>query len=581
MKRLTLLAGMTAMMALMAAVVLLCSPYAPVMGAAPENIEEIWAIEDVREESDAPLVTALEMNGVPMAYDAPSNTFYCTIGLENGESWPEIHITAPKTADIQLCFVDDYSYDWCQDALRDGYAYQGIAYTDTEFSYFDVVFTGLPQLCFETGGAEITQEGDTPVRVTMAAYGEAPLVSTGRMHLRGASTLLFEKKSYKLEFTRERDGSAKKIECSVPGFGMADDIALLPCLNDETKMRDKLNWDLWAQLRADGEPFGARKTEYVEVFKDSEYFGLYLMVEPVDMQEELSHAGSSRLLSDSVYRTAALNFSRDREYYKHPHRDNAGYELYYAPAGAQSFEARFAGLEDYIELTKIEDDEAFAARALEILDVEAMLSYALMMQGGAIADNFFNNMYIWAHPLENGGMQYRFAPWDLDVAWGFERHEIGEEYERWLYFPVLDRMLSLDAGGIRQKAYDMWQSMRQSIFSMEYLEKKIGEYTFVLGESGALMRDAERWGSFMTYPDGYEILTVAEMRWPLLDGAMETIISTDGPVDFLKRSNYQQKAGDILAETAQNYAGYYEAIREEQAWLAQEEEYESDEDWDE
>ena len=575
MKKLKLLVCILLLAAVIFGVVMLCSPYAPVVEPAPENIEEIWAIEDSRRESEAPLVTRLENDGVPLAYDAGSNTFYCTLGLENGDAWPELHLTAPDAKGVQVSFVDDYSYDWCIDALRDGYVYQGIAYTDTAFSYFDVIFTGLPQLCIDTKGQEMTTE-DSPVHVTMAAYGEAPLSSTGRMHLRGASTLLFEKKSYKLEFTRERDGSAKKIEVSVPGFGWADDLALLPCWHDETKMRDRLNWDMWAQLNEDDEPFGARKTGYVEVFKDGEYFGLYLMVEPVDITEELALAGEKHLETDSVYRTAALNFARDREYYTHAHRANAGYELYYAPAAADTFEKRFAGLMPYVELTKIEDDEAFAARALALFDQDQMLRYALMMQGAAIADNFFNNMYIWAQP-EQDGVKYRFAPWDLDIAWGFEKHEIGEEFERWLFFPVLDRMLNLDAGGIRRMAYDMWQELRKSIFSMEYLEGKLEEYTVELGESGALMRDAERWGNYMTYPDGYEFITFADMRWPLLDEAMEMLITTEGPVPFLTASNYNQKAGAIHPESEAEYAAYYAAVQAE----AESFQEEADGEWDE
>lgn len=555
-----MLMAIAALLLLTAGVVVYASPYAPVAAPAPENIEEIWAIEDSRQESEMPLVTALENHGVPLAYDAASNTFYCTLGMENGETWPQLHITAPDAPKVRLCFVDDYSYDWCSDAIRDGYAYQGIAYTDTAFSYFDVIFTGLPQLCIDTKGQEITQE-DSAVHVTMAAYGEEPLSSTGRMHLRGASTLLFEKQGYKLEFTRERDGGAKKIEVGVPGFGRANDLALLPCLNDETKMRDKLNWDMWNQISEDNVPFGARKAEYAEVFKDGEYFGVYLLVEPVDIREELALAGDKHLETDSVYRTAALNFSRDREYYMHPHRENAGYELYYAPSGADTFDQRFAALMPYVELTKIEDDEEFAARAVKLFDPDNMLRYALLMQGGGIADNFFNNMYMWAQPAKDGSATYRLAPWDLDIAWGFEKHEIGEEFERWLYFPVLDRMLSLDAGGIRRKAYDIWQELRAGVLSMEYLEEKIAEYTVLLGESGALMRDAERWGSFMTYPDGYELVTFAEMRWPKLDEAMEMIMA--GDVEFLTASNYAQKAGPIWLETEAEYADYYAAVEAE------------------
>ena len=555
-----MLMTIAALLLLTAGVVVYASPYAPVVAPAPEDIEEIWAIEDSRQESETPLVTMLENHGVPLAYDVSSNTFYCTLGMENGETWPQLHITAPDAPKVRLSFVDDYSYDWCSDAIRDGYAYQGIAYTDTEFSYFDVIFTGLPQLCIDTRGQEITQE-DSAVYVTMAAYGEEPLSATGRMHLRGASTLLFEKQGYKLEFTRERDGSSKKIEVGVPGFGLANDLAMLPCLNDETKMRDKLNWDMWAQVTEDDAPFGARKAEYTEVFKDGEYFGVYLLVEPVDIKEELALAGDAHLQTDSVYRTAALNFSRDREYYAHPHRENAGYELYYAPAGADTFDQRFAALMPYVELTKIEDDEAFAARAPELFDLDNMLRYALLMQGGGIADNFFNNMYMWAQPAKDGSVTYRLSPWDLDIAWGFEKHEIGEEFERWLYFPVLDRMLSLDAGGIRQKAYEIWQELRAGVLSMEYLEEKINEYTFLLGESGALMRDAERWGNYMTYPDGYELITFAQMRWPKLDEAMERIMA--GDVEFLTASNYGQKAGAILLETEAEYADYYAAVEAE------------------
>ena len=540
-----MLLAMAALALAMAGVVVYASPYAPLAAPAPEDVEEIWAIEDAREESDAPLVTALEANGVPLAYDEAANTFYCTLGMGNEEAWPQIRLTAPGARGVRLMFVDDYTFDWCADAIRDGYAYEVIAYTDTAFSYFNIVFTALPQLCIDTDGQEIGME-DTKIRVTMAAFGEPALDVTARAHLRGASTLLFDKQSYKIEFTRERDGGSRKIEVNAPGFGPANDVALLPCWHDETKMRDKLNWDLWSGIAADDEPFGARKTAYVEVFKDNEYYGLYLMVEPVDVKEELALAGGAHLMTDSVYRTAALNFSRDREYYTHPHRGNAGYELYYAPPGAQRFEEKFAGLSAYIELTKIEDDEEFAARALEIIDVDSMLRHDLLMQGGAIADNFFNNMYIWAHPSPDGGITYRFSLWDLDMSWGFEKSEIGEEFERWLFFPVADRMLNLDVGGIRQKAYDLWQQMRGSIFSMEALEARIEEYTNLLGESGALMRDAERWGNEMAYPDGYEIVTCAAMRWPLIDEAMELLVTTDGPVDFLSRSNYEQKAGDIF-----------------------------------
>ena len=536
--KLRILLAMLLLAALMAAVVVTCSPYAPVVAPAPEDIQAIWDIEDAREQSDVPLVTALANHGVPLAYDAQANRFYCTLGLGHEEAWPDIHLTAPGAEGVSLVFADDYSYDWCADAIRDGYAYQAMAYTDTAFSYFEIVFTGLPQLQIVTGGQEITQE-DCAVRVLGSAYGEEPLDSTARAHLRGASTLIFDKKSIKLEFTRERDGVSKKMERSVPGFGLTDEAALLPCWHDSIKMRDRLNWDLWAELAADDEPFGARRAQYVELFLDGAYWGVYLMVEPVDVKAELELAGEGRLMHDSVYRTAALNFSRDREYVEHPYRENAGYELYYAPQGA----APFAGLEGYLELVTQEDDEAFAQMALERIDVDSALRHLLFVQGCGLADNVFNNMYIWAQ-TQGGKTTYRFSPWDLDLAWGFERESIGEEYENWMFFPVMDRMLRLDVGGVRQKACDMWQEMRATIFNEAALEERVAQYTYELGESGALMREAERWGTDMYYPDGYELISFAAVRWPLLDEAI-ALLPEKMEIDYLTQSNYVSKGGSI------------------------------------
>jgi len=280
------------------------------------------------------------------------------------------------------------------------------------------------------------------------------------------------------------------------------------------------------------------------LFLDGQYWGVYVMIEPVDVGEELALAGESRLYSDSVYRTAALNFSRDREYEKHPYRGNAGYELYYAPDGAQ----QFAGLEDYLDLVTEEDDEAFAKKALARIDVDSALRHLLFVQGCGLADNIFNNMYIWAQPGAEG-TTYRFSLWDMDLAWGFERESIGEQYENWMYFPVVDRLLNLNAGGVRQKAYDMWQEMRRTVFSEERLEERVAQYTFELGESGALMREAERWGTEMYYPDGYELIDFAAIRWPLIDEAMERMMTDEhAPVDFLTQTNYDSKGGPIEAD---------------------------------
>ena len=71
MKRFKLFLAMAALACAIGLTVKYGSTYRPVVEPVRE-IEEIWALEDAREESEEPLVTRLFCNGIPMAYDADS-----------------------------------------------------------------------------------------------------------------------------------------------------------------------------------------------------------------------------------------------------------------------------------------------------------------------------------------------------------------------------------------------------------------------------------------------------------------------------------------------------------------------------
>ena len=123
------------------------------------ELEEIWALEDEREESDTPLVAGMRNGDQEMGYDAGSDTFYCTIGMETGEDWPELSLfaqAADGAENLRIVWVDDYSYDYASEAVREGWRYELLAYTDTEFAYVGVVFTGLPIVTLHVGGGTET-----------------------------------------------------------------------------------------------------------------------------------------------------------------------------------------------------------------------------------------------------------------------------------------------------------------------------------------------------------------------------------------------------------------------------------------
>ena len=501
MKRLKLLLGMAALACAIGLTVKYGSAYRPVVGPVRE-IEAIWAIEDEREESEEPLVTRLFCNGAEAAYDAESNTFYCTLGLENGEEWPEIELTTAKNVGggLTLCFADDYAYDACADAIRDGYAYQIMAYTDETYSYSDVVFTGLPILSLHTA-EEITTE-DTSAALNLAFGNGERLEANARAHLRGnASLVRLDKHSYKVEFTRTEDGK-KKIPQNVLGLGQTDEIILLAMGFDPNMVRDRLSWSMIERIWPKDEAFAPVGREYVEVFVNDAYQGAYLMMVPFDRRAEIEKAGAGSAQRDSLYRSVIAAVDKGRPI-------DEGYELFIAPDA----ENPFAGLQTYLRLDSGEmDDETFCREAAAHIDVPSLMRYTLLVQGMALCDNIFNNMYVWAHETA-AGVVYRFIPWDMDLSW---EKEPGAYWDCWMIDALACRVIELDVSGARGELAAQWRQMSEAGFTIDAVREELALYQHELTDSGAFLRDAERWGKEQDEMDVSQIEAVAEYRFELL-----------------------------------------------------------------
>ncbi|MBQ7887245.1 MAG: CotH kinase family protein [Clostridia bacterium] len=506
-KKETLLAAIVALACLLVLTVVYSSPFEPVVQPVVD-IEKIWAIEDARVESDVPLVTELENHGAPLAYERNENTFYCTLGMGNEEAWPDIHLTAQNVREgVQLVFVDDYKYDWCADAIRDGYPYQVMAYTDEAFWYFDIVFTSLPIVVLEADET-ITAHEDVPVDVSVSWQGEEPLDAFARAHRRGATSLnKTAKNGFKVEFTRGETGP--RTQADVPFLGATDEMTLIACSIDPLMIRDRLSWDMYNEFMDEDEAFGDLDSRYVELFLGEDYHGVYLMLKQYDYAQEMALEEAGAALTDSCYRTVdGVILNPERPVIL----DHLGhsYEQHYAPAGEDDFQS----LRPYLKMIALEDDAAFSRRVMELMDLDSVIRYALFIEACGMTDNEFNNLNIWAHHGEDG-LEYRFVPWDLDVSWGLDD---GRDAEIWYSFDLFNRMLRLDCGGVvRQRTLEIWQELRETAFTQENMDEFMARYDEALNGSGAFYRNAVRWEKSHEMLDTYEIYSYALSRFDMMD----------------------------------------------------------------
>ena len=518
------------------AVLYLASPESPAQVGGFREAEELWAMEDERTESGEPLILRMTCDGRPLAYDAESGIFYCTLGMNQGEQWPQMDLRAEGAQGISVCFADDYSWDSCRDAIGEGYAYRLFAWTEDAFSYASIVFTGLPTAVMTTGGAELSR-ADTPGTLQISRYGDEPLESSVRLHIRGGVSYKSDKKSYRLDLLRAQNG--KKVQRELPGFGQTNTVILNSCTQDECLVREKLGWHLWGKLAPQGTPFGERRTEYCELFVDDAYMGIYMLQDPVVPEAELALEGPGAL-SDSLYRTKSTFFlTGSRPWKAFSLREYTALICYYAPS-----EDPFAALAVLEGMQSEQDDARFLELAKQHVDLESMLAYDLFLQVGNMTDSMYNNLYIWAHETPSGPL-YRFACWDIDKAWGDQTVLDASHYENWVCFPISARILNLWPEA-RYRLAEKWREMQQQGFTEEEVNRLVQSYAGELTGSGAWRRNAEKW-NLEDEPPLWKIEDYTMQRFNTLERAIEMILEDpQAPVPFLERVSYEKISVSIF-----------------------------------
>jgi len=460
------------------------------------DLEEAWEIEDTREESWEPLVTSMLNHEDVLGFDYTENTFYCTLGMETGENWPEISLKARNVPEgLEIRMVDDYTYDWCSDAIREGYRYEMLAYTDTQYSYFGVVFTGLPIVSIAVDDPQALGDEYVAARAAVSSADHEAVDHTAAVHLRGGGYIKpIEKKSYRIEFHEiDHQGKDKKKEISLLGMEADTDWLLLANASDNTCVRNQLSWDLWHRWNPDGDVYGLLQSQLVEVFVNHTYMGLYQLMQRYDVEKEIVRAGGN-LNTDYVYRVIGVhNPGSTRPIADYLERASQRIELRHKPEHVPQRHA-FDLADDYIKMNEKIPDEEFVRLVEKYVDIEAMMSYYLFHQAADLGgDNVQNNLYIWAERDENGSFAFRLSPWDMDLAFTTRDWEEAQKEQAYLNMPIPRRILDLNVGNSREILWRIWNEKRSTVLTDDAIYSWFMDLEDHVNCSGAALRDSQRW----------------------------------------------------------------------------------------
>ena len=483
------------------------------------DIEEIWALEDTRTEAEGWLISSMKNGDAPLGFDAGSGTFYCTLGEGRTAEWPQIDLQAWGADNLNVVFVDDYSYDACDGAIYDGYRYEMFAYTDTEFAYAGLVFTALPIVSLDPDChfMDIGYDEDVGSLVSISSADYETVTGAALVHQRGGRYYRgIDKNSYRMEFheMKVQKGDSKR-EVSVLGMPADTDWLLVSSPVDSTAIRNQLSWEMWQAWNENSDlGINVLESRLVELFIEDQYMGLYQLMERIDVEEELVRMGGN-LNTDMVARKIQTSNTGDRPVRAAGASKMWIAELRHLPQG-MSEERAFEIIDDFAQLEEREyvvdaflSDEEFEREVLAHYDIRSLMNYFLFFQAMSLGyDNVTNNVYIWTLFDDEDGYKHYLSPWDMDTGFMPIRTNLEmtdeDEINLWMYMPI--RVLDLDIGNSREIAWEIWNEKRATILEENALYQRIEDMESRINASGVYLRESELWR------DGAQELDLTEVK---------------------------------------------------------------------
>lgn len=442
--------------------------------------------------------------GEELACDREQMIFYLPVDMDL-EEW-EAGTFSNVDDSIEILPMKDYTLLDKQETVAQGLQIPFLAWNREGGTCRKVyvVFTGLPVVKMETT-ADL--DIDTVFAGAVSFYeacGQEDWVLTSvfEAHERGQTTRAYPKKGYRVNLVDVTStGISRKNKQSVLGMRKSDSWIFYAIYSDGTKVRDKFNTELWAGIGAEDTPYNAyfgTKMKYVELVVNGEYRGLYGIFEPVDKtqlaitdEEYLYKRTYGRALSQELFDSAGPD----------DYLTVLGMEIKGKKENGTSLE--WKQLRQFIAITE-EEDEEFAQDAQQLLDLDNVADIWIYLQFLYGEDNIYKNMFFAFKKDTDGYQGYKLylVPWDTDLTWGNVYVDSKEELyvkwapenaDRYLEWPLLDRLIELDVGGIREKIKDRWTELRSGILSEESMNEIFIECTHQVQDSGAFTRDATRW----------------------------------------------------------------------------------------
>ena len=433
----------------------------------------------------------LSYNNEKIPFDSETDTIYISQSMKN-EKW--VGTLTPSKDKYEIYILEDRMFSDKLHAIRKAHHFSYIVIDGDNYYKGKIVFTGLPTVLIK--GAANDKLADITVSYPDAEEEKNKLIHTKcTFHQRGSASVGYEKFNYKVELC---DENGEKEKHSILGMREDDDWLLNGLYTDETKVREKLAYDLWHKMNETADfPVATSNMEYAEVFLNNEYIGLYGIMEPIDGKQMGMKEGDLLYKIRRWSLPESGNFDLCGNTLEMNDFDGGNLaSLKYPKSTDQEF-----SWEPYREYINSFMSENSANSEITVaMNLENVVDYYWFCQLTYANDNLWKNVYLAAYKADNGNYTFYKTVWDLNYTWG----EVWDSPEENLWTKFIwpdgnllqindyDKLLREDEVEVRTAEQKRWRQWKESGISADMLSKEAKEWYEHLENSGALRREKRK-----------------------------------------------------------------------------------------
>ena len=544
-------------------------------------------------------VDSIRIAGKDLTYDSSSKQYYLSLSentRETGTLSAPVEVKWAKTDAKYALSIDDNAVDAegnieiinvsCENAytisiLRDG---QKVATAPLNMTFLPIV-----EIKVSTCNGTYYNKGS--LRVTNPDIAGYDSTYVAKFRYRGASAQSYPKKSYAIKLIDSKGNSVDR-----EYFGLREDNnwILDAMYIDGACMRNRVSTDLWNDFAT--KPYHRRngwekkaktgtRGRFVEVFLNGRYHGLYCMTEKMDRKqlrlkkyvEAQKAADGSTLSTDTIHGTLYKSSQWSYEVFmgheldsqNYPHRAPRSYNNNARQETWASYEIKYPDYEEQkidwgplwnaINFVATADDYEFDEEVKNYFDYPVVRDYYLFIELMLASDNHGKNMFFFNYDQKAPECtnMIGIAPWDLDGTWGI-RWDGSKYYTK--ANQNFTQFITQYEHGTHTLFYRLFNSakwnwfndlkaryaeLRAKEFSTESLTNRFLDYGDLFQQSGADVREQNRWNGYHTdiignvdyikqwIADRLDYLDDQYSYVPIVDGIQrpatdETFISAEG-----------------------------------------------------